>query len=104
MGAVSFAKLVQDDPLKRVAMYAYRPISGESTKQPTDDAGSVANPFRRRLSGQSCKGRSSDLSHSPRLPVRRRTVASVESNVSCGDGIYSSGNCCRFARHSLLIP
>ncbi len=27
MGAVSFAKLVQDDPLKRVAMYAYRPIS-----------------------------------------------------------------------------
>ena len=29
MGAVSFAKLVQDDPLKRVAMYAYRPISGK---------------------------------------------------------------------------
>ena len=62
-------------------------------------------PILRRLRNQSVmQGRSSDLFRFRRLPGYPPVAEIVDS--SCArfrTGTYSSGNCCRLSRHSLLI-
>lgn len=62
-------------------------------------------PILRRLRNQSVmQGRSSDLFRLRRLPGYPPVAEIVDS--SCArfrTGTYSSGNCCRLSRHSLLI-
>ena len=62
-------------------------------------------PILRRLRNQSVmQGRSSDLFRLRRLPGFHQWLKIVDP--SCArfrTGTYSSGNCCRLSRHSLLI-
>ena len=64
-----------------------------------------SGPVLRRLRNQSVmQGRSSDSFRFRRLPGYPPVAEIVDSScVRFRTGTYSSGNCCRLSRHSLLI-
>ena len=62
-------------------------------------------PILRRLRNQSVmQGRSSDLFRLRRLPGFHQWLGLPHPFMPSTGGTHSSGNCCRFTRHSLLIP
>ena len=63
--------------------------------------GLASDPILRRVFGQTGDGRSSDSLPFRRLPVPWR--GTVAKSAGTRHVTHSSGNCCRFSRHSLLI-
>ena len=61
-------------------------------------------PFLRRSKHSIVQGRSSDSSRMRRLPGFHQWLGLPHPFMPSTGGTHSSGNCCRFTRHSLLIP